>query len=85
MPDRKTQQVHQKRKLIRQLDSLKQEDETLYNVLAVDVWALAKTIEEFKPGFWAIFMKNRDKALKQFLNETEKAKETNTRQHPFLD
>ncbi|MBD0346617.1 MAG: hypothetical protein ICV63_17685, partial [Coleofasciculus sp. Co-bin14] len=44
-------QATQKRSVIlEQLDSLKQEDETLYNILAVDVWALAKTMDEFQPG-----------------------------------
>ena len=38
--------------ILEQLNSLKQEDETLYNILAVDVWALAKTMDEFQPGFW---------------------------------
>ena len=43
-----------------QINSLRREDETLYNILAVDVWALAKTMDEFQPGFWAEFMKNRE-------------------------
>jgi hypothetical protein len=57
---------------LEQLNSLKQEDETLYNILAVDVWALAKTMDEFQPGFWSAFMKNRDKALKRFISEVSR-------------
>lgn len=67
-----------------QINSLKKEDEMLYNILAVDVWALAKTMEEFHPGFWAVFMKNREKALKRFMGEVVKAKPSDLRRPPFL-
>ena len=70
--------------ILDQLNSLKQEDETLYNILAVDVWALAKTMDEFQPGFWAAFMKNRDKALKRFISEVIKNKPTDPKRPPFL-
>jgi hypothetical protein len=67
-----------------QIDLLKKEDETLYNILAVDVWALAKTMEEFHPGFWVVFMKNREKALKRFISEVVKTKPSDIRRPPFL-
>jgi hypothetical protein len=70
--------------LLDQIDSLKREDETLYNILAVDVWALAKTMDEFQPGFWAAFMKNREKALKRFIDEVIKTKPVDTKRPPFL-
>lgn len=41
-----------KRKLLEQINTLKCEDERMYNILAIDVWALAKTMDEFQPGFW---------------------------------
>ena len=72
------------RRIQRQLNALKEQDETLHNVLAVDIWALAKTIDEFQPGFWAEFMKTRDKALRRFLQETLKSDPTVTKRHPFL-
>jgi hypothetical protein len=79
------QRVTKKSSLILdQLNSLKQEDETLYNILAVDVWALAKTMDEFQPGFWSAFMKNRDKALKRFISEVIKNKPENPKRPPFL-
>ncbi len=79
------QRVTKKSSLIlEQLNSLKQEDETLYNILAVDVWALAKTMDEFQPGFWSAFMKNRDKALKRFISEVIKNKPENPKRPPFL-
>lgn len=70
--------------ILEQLKSLKQEDETLYNILAIDVWALAKTMDEFQPGFWSAFMKNREKALKRFINEVMKNKPTDNKRPPFL-
>jgi hypothetical protein len=73
-----------KSKLLEQIDSLKREDETLYNILAVDVWALAKTMDEFQPGFWAAFMKNREKALKRFITEVMRAKTVDSKRPPFL-
>jgi hypothetical protein len=70
--------------ILEQLKTLKREDETLYNILAVDVWALAKTMDEFQPGFWAAFMKNREKALKRFIAEVIKNKPTDPKRPPFL-
>lgn len=79
------QQVSQKSPVIlEQLNLLKKEDETLYNILAVDVWALAKTMDEFQPGFWSAFMTNREKALKGFLAEVAKNKPVDSKRPPFL-
>jgi hypothetical protein len=73
-----------KSSLLEQLDSLKREDEMLYNILAVDIWALAKTMDEFQPGFWAAFMKNREQALKRFIDEVVKSKPVDVKRPPFL-
>jgi len=67
-----------------QINSLRREDETLYNILAVDVWALAKTMDEFQPGFWSEFMKNREQALRRFMSEIVKSKPTGLKRPPFL-
>lgn len=75
-----------KSSMMAQLKTLKQEDETLYNILAVDVWALAKTMDEFQPGFWTEFMKNREKAMKRFIAEVIKNKPVSdsNKRPPFL-
>lgn len=70
--------------LLEQIDSLKREDEMLHNILAVDIWAIAKTMDEFQPGFWAAFMKNREQALKRFIDEVIKSKPLDTKRPPFL-
>ncbi|HIK17123.1 MAG TPA: hypothetical protein IGS53_17795 [Leptolyngbyaceae cyanobacterium M33_DOE_097] len=79
-----SQVLPQKAKLMEQLNSLKREDEMLYNILAIDIWALAKTMDEYQPGFWSLFMKNREQALKRFLDEMIKAKPADTKRPPFL-
>ena len=78
------QVTKKKSAILEQLAALKREDETLYNILSVDVWALAKTMDEFQPGFWSAFMKNRDKALKRFISEVIKNKPENPKRPPFL-
>ncbi|MGB3206675.1 MAG: hypothetical protein WBB28_16950 [Crinalium sp.] len=70
--------------ILQELDSLKRQEETLSNMLAVDVWALAKTMDEFQPGFWSEFMKNRDQALKRFITEVIKSKRPVPNRPPFL-
>jgi hypothetical protein len=70
--------------VLQQINSLRKEDETLYNILAVDVWALAKTMDEFQPGFWSEFMKNREQALRRFMSEIVHAKPVDVRRPPFL-
>lgn len=70
--------------VLQQINSLRKEDETLYNILAVDVWALAKTMDEFQPGFWSEFMKNREQSLRRFMSEIVHAKPVDIRRPPFL-
>ncbi|MBC7971678.1 MAG: hypothetical protein H7Z11_16390 [Verrucomicrobia bacterium] len=80
----KNRQSAEKDSLLEQINALKREDETLNNILAVDVWALAKTMDEFQPGFWAAFMKNRDRALKRFIDEVMKSKPVDVKRPPYL-
>jgi hypothetical protein len=67
-----------------QINSLRREDEALNNILAVDVWALAKTMDEFQPGFWSEFMKNREQSLRRFMSEIVKSKPADLSRPPFL-
>ncbi|MGD1715071.1 hypothetical protein [Dapis sp. BLCC M172] len=81
-PDREATSVS--KDILKRINSLKKENERLYNILAIDVWALAKTMDEFQPGFWAAFMKNRDKAFKKFMADTIKNKQKDDTRPPFL-
>lgn len=67
-----------------EIRNLKQADQNLYNIISIDVWALAKTMDEFQPGFWSAFMKNRDLAMKNFIQEVIKNKSSKDKQYPFL-
>lgn len=82
--DNQKEKRKSKKSIDEELRLLKQADENLYNVLAIDVWALAKTMDEFQPGFWSSFMKNRDVAMKKFIQEVLKKKSTDDNEYPFL-
>ena len=82
--DRNQEAAKNDEQVLDQINSLRREDETLYNILAVDVWALAKTMDEFQPGFWSEFMKNREQALRRFMSEIVKSKPTDLNRPPFL-
>jgi hypothetical protein len=41
-------------------------------------------MDEFQPGFWSAFMKNREKALKRFITEVIKNKRSRPERPPFL-
>jgi hypothetical protein len=70
--------------VLQEIHSLRKEDETLSNILAVDVWALAKTMDEFQPGFWSEFMKNRQQSLRRFMSDVVHSKPADIRRPPFL-
>ncbi|MDX2098027.1 MAG: hypothetical protein SFW36_09655 [Leptolyngbyaceae cyanobacterium bins.59] len=50
---------------------LQQADRASYQLLAIEVWAIAKTMDTIVPGFWSRFMANRQVALKQFLERKQ--------------
>ncbi|MGQ9872507.1 hypothetical protein [Leptodesmis sp.] len=49
--DDQRRRLEREKSLEEQINSLKREDEVLYNILALDVWALAKTMDDFHPRF----------------------------------
>jgi hypothetical protein len=51
----------------RWLEQLRRSDRALYNLMAIEVWAIAQTMDSFVPGFWNRFMENRRLALNEFL------------------
>ncbi|MBD2103538.1 hypothetical protein H6F94_22000 [Leptolyngbya sp. FACHB-261] len=72
--------------LAEHLADLRQKDQVLHDILAVDVWALAKTMDEFQPGFWAAFMKNRAEATRRFIEARNQQTRHGTGiRHPFFD
>lgn len=51
------------------IEALKSSDRLFNKTMAIEVWAIAKTMDDLFPGFWNRFMANRRAALKQFINQ----------------
>jgi hypothetical protein len=54
------------------LERLRSADRSLYNLMALEVWSIAQTMDNLIPGFWNRFMENRQTALKQFVIQRQK-------------
>ncbi|KAM3095406.1 hypothetical protein ACKFKG_13870 [Phormidesmis sp. 146-35] len=52
------------------LDKLRRADRAFYNIMAMEVWSIAKTMDGIIPGFWSRFMTNRRIAMKQFIEKS---------------
>jgi hypothetical protein len=57
--------------ILQWLDQLQRSDRSLYNLMALEVWAIAQTMDGLVPGFWNRFMENRQLALKEFLDHRQ--------------
>ncbi|MCL6435438.1 MAG: hypothetical protein K6T90_14745 [Leptolyngbyaceae cyanobacterium HOT.MB2.61] len=51
------------------IENLRRADRSFYNMMALEVWSIAKTMDGLLPGFWNRFMTNRQVALKQFIQQ----------------
>lgn len=60
-------------KVEQQVEALQRAERSLYNLMGMEVWAIAKTMDELYPGFWNQFMENRRIALKQFMQQQKQA------------
>jgi hypothetical protein len=56
---------------------MRRADRACHKMMAIEVWAIAKTVDNLFPGFWNRFMLNRQLALRQFL-EMKQAKRSST-------
>ena len=65
--------------VLRWLDQLRRSDRSLYNLMAIEVWSVAQTIDDFMPGFWSRFMTNRQLALKEFVEQRKQQHGDSTR------
>lgn len=59
--------------LQQRLEELQRADRSLYNLMGMEVWAIAKTMDDIYPGFWHQFMENRRIACKQFMEQQKQA------------
>jgi hypothetical protein len=49
------------------LNKLRSSDRAFYNIMAMEVWSLAKSMDSIVPGFWSQFMVNRRNAMQEFV------------------
>lgn len=61
------------------LAELHQADETFYSMMSIEIWAIAQTMDEIKPGFWSQFMRNRQTIVKQQIQERKRRYEETVR------
>jgi hypothetical protein len=54
------------------LETLRRTDRAFYNIMAMEVWSIAKTMDTLFPGFWHKFMSNRQTAMKQYVELKKK-------------
>lgn len=54
------------------LERLRRSDRSLYNLMALEVWSIAQTMDGLIPGFWNRFMENRQIALKEFVEQRKR-------------
>lgn len=59
------------------LEQLRNSDRSLYNLMALEVWSIAQTMDNLIPGFWNRFMENRQLALQEFLAQRQAQKAPN--------
>jgi hypothetical protein len=64
------------------LEVLQKSDRSFYNLMAMEVWSIAKTMDGVLPGFWTRFMTHRQTTLKQFLQHKQAQAETNSTPPP---
>jgi len=57
--------------VVRWLEQLQRSDRSFYNTMAIEVWAIAQTMDTLIPGFWSRFMENRQLALQTFLAQRQ--------------
>lgn len=60
-------------------------DRACQQMLAIEVWAIAKTVDNLFPGFWNRFMINRQQAVKQFLTMKHAKRASNPPEQPLTE
>lgn len=51
------------------VQELQRADQTFYNMMTLEIWSLAQTMDELQPGFWADYMHNRQTIVQQYIRE----------------
>ncbi len=73
-PDLNTSEPLHSMNIDQWIETLRRSDRSFYNMMALEVWSIAKTMDGLLPGFWNRFMTNRQIALKQFMQQKQVGK-----------
>lgn len=57
------------------LNKLRSSDRAFYNIMAMEVWSLAKSMDTIVPGFWSRFMVNRRHAMREFMSRRRRTED----------
>jgi hypothetical protein len=58
--------------LLRWIEALKKSDQMFYNMMMIEIWSIAQTMDELNPGFWADYMQNRQLIMQQQIEERKR-------------
>ena len=70
--------LNAKRGIADSIDELRRADQTFYNLMTLEIWSLAQTMDELKPGFWADYMRNRQAIVRQYIQERRQEQPSST-------
>lgn len=56
------------------LEKIEQSHAMRYKMMNLETWSLAKTMDAFLPGFWNRFLENRRTAMKKFIEQRRKVR-----------
>lgn len=51
------------------LKALQKADDTFYNLMSIELWAITQTMDDMAPGFWSQYMQTRQEVMQQYLQE----------------
>lgn len=68
-PDSDPGSATSRTEFLRWLEQLRHADRAFYNLMALEVWAIAQTMDALIPGFWSRFMHNRQTAMREFIQQ----------------
>lgn len=64
------------------IEELQRADQMFYNMMTLEIWSLAQTMDEIQPGFWADYMRNRQAIVQQHLAQRRHSEADNSRAVP---
>ncbi|MFW6358456.1 MAG: hypothetical protein ACOC0N_04480 [Chroococcales cyanobacterium] len=60
------------------ISKIKNSHHLRYQLMNLEIWALAQAMDQFIPGFWSRFLENRRHALKEFIKNKRKVETQET-------